>query len=446
MHRRIRPTPVLGLFLAASLLPTGPGAAQEGGASDAPVVLRAARLVDPGADAPIDDAVLVIREGRIEAAGGAGAVALPDGARIVDLGSATLLPGLIDVHVHLTSGQEAYYEGLLRRSPIDAAVVAHRHARATLEAGFTTVRNVGAPEFVDVALKRAIERGDVVGPRMQVATLGLTSTGGHGDVSGFSPYLSFEGFSGVADGVEELRTKVRFEIKHGADLIKLVAGGGVLSEEEDVGAPQYSQAEMNAVVEEAAMWGRKVAAHAHGAEAIRRAVRAGVASVEHGGLVDEEGVRMMLERGSYLVPDIYTDIYILEHAEEMGITERMVEKERQIRRYQDANWSRAREAGVNFAFGSDAGVFPHGTQGRQFRHLVEKIGFTPMEAIRMATVHAAELMGWSGEVGCVEPGCNADLIAVEGDPLSDVTELERVRWVMKGGEVVREGPEAPGAR
>lgn len=446
MRRRIRPSPVAALLLAALLVPAAPGAAQEEGASGPPVAVRAARLVDPGGDAAIEDAVVVIRGGRIEAAGRAGAVAVPDDARVVDLGSATLLPGLIDVHVHLTSGQEPYYEGLFRRSPIDDAVVAHRHARATLEAGFTTIRNVGAPEFVDVALKRAIERGEVTGPRMQVATLGLTSTGGHGDVSGFSPYLSFEGISGVADGVEELRKKVRFEIKHGADLIKLVAGGGVLSEEEDVGAPQYSQAEMNAVVEEAAMWGRKVAAHAHGAEAIRRAVRAGVASVEHGGLVDEEGVQMMLERGTYLVPDIYTDLYILEHAEEMGITEVMVEKERQIRRYQDANWSRAREAGVNFAFGSDAGVFPHGTQGRQFRYLVENIGFTPMEAIRLATVHAADLMGWSGEVGCVRPGCHGDLIAVEGNPLADATELERVRWVMKGGEVVREGPEAPGTR
>lgn len=401
------------------------------------LAVRADRLVEPGGARVVRDAVVVVRGERIVAAGAAAETEVPADARILELGDATLLPGLIDAHVHLTSGQEPYYEGLFRRSPVDDAVIAHLHARATLEAGFTTVRNVGAPAFVDVALKKAIERGDVAGPRMQVATMGLTSTGGHGDVVGFRPDLRFEGRSGLADGVQELRQKIRYEIKHGADLIKLVAGGGVLSEEEDVGAPQYSQEEMDVVVEEAAMWSRKVAAHAHGAEAIERALRAGVASVEHAGLIDDEGIRLALESGAFLVPDIYTDVYILTHAEEMGLTERMVEKERTIREHQDERWARAREAGVNFAFGSDAGVFPHGTQGRQFRYLVENIGFTPMEAIRMATTMAAELLGWSGEVGCVSEACYADLIAVEGDPLADIARLESVDWVMKGGRVVR---------
>lgn len=400
------------------------------------LAVRAARLIDPGAGRVIEDAVVLVRGDRIEAVGAG--LDIPAGVRIVDLGGATLLPGLIDVHVHLTSGErEDYYTELFRRTFVDDAITAHLQAKRTLDAGFTTVRNVGAGQFVDVALRGAIERGEIPGPRMQVATMGLTSTGGHGDMSGFSPYLSVEGFNGVANGVDELREKVRFQVKYGADLIKLVAGAGVLSEEESVGAPQFTQAEMDAVVEEAGMWGRRVAAHAHGAEAIKRAVRAGVASIEHGGLVDPEGVRLMLDRGTYLVPDIYTDVYILTHSEEMGIPEQMVEKERELRVNQDRNWGHAREAGVRFAFGSDAGVFPHGTQGRQFQLLVDHIGFSPMEAMAMATANAATLMGWEDDVGCVRAGCYADLVAVAGDPLSDISELERARFVMKGGEEVR---------
>jgi imidazolonepropionase-like amidohydrolase len=369
--------PIVVTLAVLSLAVPGPDLAAQ--ADSGTVAVRSAHLLDPADGRVVDDAVVVIRDGRVIAAGPAGSVDVPAGARAVDLGEATLLPGLIDAHVHLTSGQEPYMEGLVRRGPIDDAVVAHLHARATLEAGFTTVRSVGAPAYVDVALKKAVERGNIPGPRMRVATMSLSSTGGHGDVVGFRPDLQFRGRSGVVDGVHELRKKVREEIKHGADLIKVLAGGGVLSEEEDVGAPQYSQEEMDVVVEEAAMWGRKVAAHAHGAEAIERALRAGVASVEHAGLIDEEGVRLALESGAFLVPDIYTDIYILTHAEEMGLTERMVEKERTIRENQDESWSRAREAGVRFAFGSDAGVFPHGTQARQFRYLVENIGLCRLD-------------------------------------------------------------------
>jgi len=231
---------------------------------------------------------------------------------------------------------------------------------------------------------------------------------------------------------------VRQNVKQGADLIKVLAGAGVLSEEESAGAPQYSPEELSAVVTEATMWGRKVAAHAHGAEAIKRAVRAGVASVEHGGLVDEEGVRLMRERGTYLVPDIYTDVYILEHGAEQGLPPKMIEKERSLRGQQDVNWRRAFKAGVKFAFGTDAGVYPHGQNARQFALLVGHVGLSPVDAIRMATVNAADLLGWSDRVGRVAPGLYADLIAVDGDPLADVTELERVRWVMKGGVVYRD--------
>jgi imidazolonepropionase-like amidohydrolase len=226
---------------------------------------------------------------------------------------------------------------------------------------------------------------------------------------------------------------VRENVKHGADLIKVLAGAGVLSEEESAGAPQYSQEELDALVAEAAMWDRKVAAHAHGTEAIKRAVKAGVASVEHGGLVDEETVRLMVSKGTFLVPDIYTDVFILEHGADIGLPQKLIDKEKELRGHQDVNWTRAFKAGVKFAFGTDAGVYPHGQNAKQFALLVQHIGMSPADAIRTATVNAAALLGWSDKVGAIAPGHYADLIAVDGDPLSDVSELERVRWVMKGG-------------
>ena len=315
-------------------------------------------------------------------------------------------------------------------------MVAHVYARRTLEAGFTTIRDVGSSEFIDVALRNAIERGDVVGPRMLVATLAVGSTGGHNDLSGFSPYLKFQGFSGIADGVDEIRKLIRFEVKNGADWIKVMATAGVLSEEGSVGAPQYSQAELDAVVDEAAMWGKKVAAHAHGAEGIRRAAKAGVRSIEHGGMIDDEGIKLLLEHEAFLVPDIYTDEYILAEAGPLGLPQKIIEKEKELRVHQLANWRRAIDAGVKLAFGTDAGVYPHGQNTRQFHSLLV-LGLTPQQVIRMATTNAAELLGWSDRVGAIAPGHFADLIAVDGDPLSDVTELERVRFVMKGGVVVK---------
>jgi len=295
------------------------------------------------------------------------------------------------------------------------------------------VRDVGASEYIDIALRNAINDGSIPGPRMLVATIPLSATGGHGDLNGFSPYVTVGGFSGIADGVDEIRKRVRENVKRGADLIKVLAGAGVLSEEESAGAPQYSQEELNALVAEAAMWGRKVAAHAHGTEAIKRAVKAGVASVEHGGLVDEETIQIMKEKGTFLVPDIYTDIYILEHGVELGLPPKIMEKEKWLRAQQDVNWTRAFKAGVKFAFGTDAGVYPHGQNAKQFAFLVQHIGMSPADAIRMATVNAAELLGWSDKVGRLAPGYYADMIAVDGDPLTDVSQLERVRWVMKGG-------------
>jgi len=349
-----------------------------------------------------------------------------------------VLPGLIDAHTHVTSQPANYLEDLFRKSPIDVAVTSHIYARRTLEAGFTTIRDVGAGEFIDRALRDAINRGDVPGPRMQVATLTVGATGGHGDLSGFSPYIKFGQFSGIADGADEIRKLVRFEVKNGADVIKLIAGAGVLSEEESAGAPQYSQEEMDVVVQEAAMWGRKVAAHAHGAEAVKRALRAGVASVEHASLIDEEGIRLAKARGAYLVMDIYNDDYILAEYAKMGYPQKILEKERLVGRTQRENFRKAVRAGVKLAFGTDAGVYPHGDNGKQFAKMTES-GMTPMQAIQAATVNAADLLGWSDRVGSVAPGRYADLVAVDGDPLADVRELERVRFVMKAGTVYKGG-------
>jgi imidazolonepropionase-like amidohydrolase len=274
---------------------------------------------------------------------------------------------------------------------------------------------------------------------MQVATMAIGATGGHADLTGFSPYLEFKQFSSVADGVDEIRKAVRLRVKNGADLIKAIATAGVLTEEGSVGAPQYTQPELNALVEEAAMWDKKVAAHAHGAEGIKRAIRAGVASIEHGSLVDDEGIRLMKERGTYLVADIYNDDYILAEYGRLKYPEKIIEKERQIGRLQRENFQRAARAGVRIAFGTDAGVYPHGWNAKQFAHMV-KWGLTPMQAIQAATSNAAELLGWRDQVGRVAPGLYADLIAVDNDPLKDIAALEHVRFVMKGGRVYKGAP------
>ncbi len=407
------------------------------------VAVRAARLIDGSGGVPIRDAVVLIEGDRIVAAGSR--LAIPAGSQVIDLGSATLLPGLIDAHTHITGGDPRdYYEKVFRRSHIDQAVDAHVYARRTLEAGFTTVRNVGASEFVDVALRKAIDAGVVVGPRMQVSTMGIGATGGHADLTGFSPYIEFRRFSRVADGVDEIRKAVRLRVKGGADLIKATATGGVLSEEESVGGPQYTQEELDALVSEASMWGKKVAAHAHGAEGIKRAVRAGVASIEHGSLIDDEGIRLMKERGTFLVADIYVDDYILAEYTRLKYPEKIIEKERQVGQLQRQNFQRAVRAGVKVAFGTDAGVYPHGSNAKQFTHMV-KWGLTPMQAIQAATANAADLLGWGDRVGRIAGGFFADLIAVDSDPLQDISALEHVRFVMKGGRVHKGSTLVPGA-
>lgn len=424
--------------LAALLLvaaPVTPGALAQQAPAPRRVAVRAAQMIDPANGTTVKNAVVLIEGDRIKAAGAN--LPIPAGTEVIDLGSSTLLPGLIDMHAHVTSQPSGnYYVDRFRRSPIDEAVLAHVFAKRTLDAGFTTIRNLGAGEYIDIALRNAIDRGDIPGPRIVAATLPISATGGHGDLNGFSPYLRFESFSDIADGVDEIRKAVRTRVKYGADVIKLLATAGVLSEEESVGGPQFSQEEMNVAVEEAAMWGRKVAAHAHGAEGIKRAIKAGVASVEHASFIDDEGIRLAKEHGTYLVMDIYNDDYILAEYARLGFPEKIIEKERTVGRTQRENFRKAVQAGVKMAYGTDAGVYPHGMNGKQFAKMVEW-GMTPMQAIQAATVNAADLLGQSDRVGSLQPGRYADLVAVKGDPLKNISELERIRFVMKGGVVVR---------
>lgn len=397
-------------------------------------VIKTAHLVDVASGKLIDNAVILLESNTIKQVGSS--LPVPADATVIDLGNAWVLPGLIDCHTHITSQIENYYEDSFRKSPIDEAVTAHVYARRTLEAGFTTCRNVGANEFVDVALRKAIDAGKIPGPRLFVSGAALSATGGHGDLNGFSPYLHFTSSDGVVDGADEIRKKIRWNIKYGADVIKFTATAGVLSEEESVGAPQFSAEEMKALVEEAAMWGRKVAAHAHGAEGIKRAVLAGVASIEHGSILDDEAIQLMKQHGTYLVPTVYVGFSVEEHGQEWKLPAKLVAKAKIINA-QKLQWLRKTiAAGVKIAYGTDAGVFPHGENAKDFKYLVQA-GMSPMQAIQAATIQAAELLGHTESLGSVAAGKSADLIAVKTDPLNDISALEKVAFVMKSGVVYR---------
>jgi imidazolonepropionase-like amidohydrolase len=404
------------------------------------VAVRAGKLVDVVAGKVLDNQTILISGERITAVGPAASITVPAGARVVDLSGATVLPGLVDAHTHLTGNPLQHGYASLGVSDIRAAMYGARSARMTLEAGFTTVRNVGASGFGDVALRDAINDGDLPGPRMRVSGYALGIQGGHCD-NNLLPHDFHYTENGVADSPWAARAKVREMAKYGADTIKICASGGVLSKGDEPGAQQLTLEEMKAIVEEAHKLGRRVAAHAHGASSIRDAILAGVDSVEHASLVDDEGIRLAREKGTWFVMDIYNDDYILQEGAKAGMLPESLEKERALGQLQRDNFRKAFKGGVKMAFGTDAGVYPHGDNARQFRYMVQ-YGMSPMQAIQAATINAADLLGWKDRIGSVSPGKYADLVAVAGDPLKDPAELTRVQFVMKGGAVVKGAPSA----
>ena len=402
-------------------------------ASAAPVALRCGKVLDVRSGQFRAAEIILTEDCKIQQMGSA--IPIPTDAKVIDLSNLTCLPGLIDVHDHLTSDpSHSGYQGLGVSVP-RSAVKGVRNARATLMAGFTTVRNVGAGGYADVALRDGINAGDVDGPRLQVSGPALGITGGHCDSNLLAPEFHWKEPS-VADGPWAARTMVREVIKYGADLIKICASGGVLSKGDQPGTPQYTLEEMKAVVEEAHKLGRKVAAHAHGTESIKDAIRAGVDSIEHASLIDDEGIQLAKQHGTYLVFDIYNDDFILKEGAKAGMLPESIEKERKIGKLQRENFRRAYLGGAKMAFGTDGGVYPHGDNGRQFAVMVE-FGMKPAEAIRSATLVNAELMSLGKQAGSIETGYFADIIAVSGDPLRDVTTLEHVRFVMKDGRVYK---------
>jgi imidazolonepropionase-like amidohydrolase len=400
------------------------------------VVVTADRMVDVLAGRVIEEPVVVITDGRIASVVGAGGArpVIPEGARRIDLPGHTLMPGLIDMHVHLDlSPLYGPYE-VLGFTDLFQTMMAPGHARDMLAAGFTTVRNVGSSRYSDVALMQAIDEGRVTGPRIVPAAHSLSATGGHCDET-FLPPEYHRPAPGVGDGPQALRNRVREQRRNGAQVIKVCATGGVFSRNTEPGQQQLSEEELRAIAEEAHQWGLRVAAHAHGAAGIRAAVRAGIDTVEHASLIDAEGIRLARERGTYLVMDIFNTEYTQAHGAENGLPEDNLRKDREVAQIQRDNFRAAHRAGVRMAFGSDAGVMPHGTAAGQFRVMTE-YGMTPMEAIQAATRNAAEALGRENDVGAIAAGRYGDLIAVDGDPIADIRQLEDVDVVIKGGAVV----------
>lgn len=405
------------------------------------VVLKAARLIDGTGAAPIKDGIVVISDDKISAVGTAASVSIPPGARIIDLGDATLLPGFIDAHTHVIGRVLGDPEGdtaSVRDIDSFGAILGVENVKRTLLAGFTTIRNVGAPHFDDIALRKAINEGWVIGPRILTAAHAIGITGGHCDENGYKPGLDDGDYrTGIADGPEQIRAAVRYQVKYGADVIKTCATGGVLSEGDAVGATQYTFEEMKALVDEAHKLDRKVAAHAHGTEGIKIAVRAGVSSIEHGSFLDEEGAKMMAERHTFLVPTLIAGETVERLAKNGILKGYRGEKALAAAAAMRKGVRLATAAGVPIALGTDAGVIPHGSNGHEFTLLVEWGGMKPLDAINAGTLNGAKLLGLDKVTGSLTVGKFADIVAVPGDPTSDIHVMESTIFVMKYGAIYK---------
>jgi imidazolonepropionase-like amidohydrolase len=406
-------------------------AAQSAGAAKT-VVIHAGRVLDVKTGKALTGQTIIIQGDKIVSVGVNAQV--PAGATVIELPDATLVPGLIDAHTHITFDPIFGYSRLAISVPREALTGA-KNARVTLQAGFTTIRNVGASGYADVALRDAINAGDVPGPRMLVSGPALSITGGHCD-NNLLPFDYHRASEGVADGVEAVQHKTREIIKYGADVIKVCATGGVMSKGDDPNASQFTLEEMKAIVAEAHRLGRKVAAHAHGAQGVSWASEAGVDSVEHGHLMNDASIATLKKNGTYLVPTLYLVDWQKENAAKADLPDYAKRKMEMVSEVGQANAKKAFAAGVKIGFGTDAAVYPHGLNAHEFAVYV-RLGMTPLQAIQTATVNDADLLGWSDKIGTIEAGKFADIIAVDGDPLADVTTLERVKFVMKGGEVVK---------
>lgn len=403
--------------------------------------ILAGRLFDATSDTVRQNVLITVEGDRIKSV--APATQPPPGATVIDLSRYAVLPGLIDCHTHLSFRADRYDPiNEFKDTPFDYAFYAVVNARKTLEAGFTTVRDVGSPPFLAVDLRNTVNEGFIPGPRIVASGPAISITGGHGDLNNYSPQTRVSMFPEernfqIADDPDQLRHVVRAQVKYGVDVIKILATGGVLSKGDNPGAPQYTFEELKVAAETAHMAGRKIAAHAHGTEGIKNAILAGIDSIEHASLIDDEGIRLAKEHGTYLVMDIYNDDYILKEAPKFGLPQENIDKEKMVGRLQRENFEKAVKAGVKMAFGTDAGVYPHGDNAKQFYYMV-KFGMTPAQAIRAATSSAADLIGRAQDVGTIEPGKFADIIAVQSDPLQDVRVLEHVDFVMKGGIVYKD--------
>src|ERR1700704_1190914 len=429
----MRPTTQIKLYLCLILLQITALAAFA--QQSTRTLIRTGHLLDVKTGAEPAAQTIIVTGDRITAIAPTASTPKQSGDTEIDLTKYTVMPGLIDVHTHLTmtTNFDPYFE--LSITPAKEAIIGVENAKVTLEAGFTTVRNVGANDFTNVALRDEINAGHIPGPHMQVSGPPLGITGGHMDEN-LLPYEYHVHGQAVADGIPAVQHQVRENIKYGADLIKIGATGGVLSKGDDPQASQYTLEETQAIVADAHRLGRKVAAHAHGAQGILWASEAGVDSIEHGTYINDAAIAEMKKNGTYLVPTLYLMDWFFDNAEKIGTPPELIAKGKEVMPAARKNVARAFAAGVKVGFGTDAAVYPHGLNAHEFAVMV-KLGLTPLQAIQSATINDADLLGWSDKIGTIEPGKWADIIAVDGDPLADVTTLERVRFVMKGGEIVK---------